>query len=610
LIATEPMRSHYCGDLRSDAIGAAVLLSGWVDRRRDHGGVIFIDLRDRSGTVQITVDPDLGAEAFALAEHLRAETVLQVQGRVRARPAESLNERLATGCIEVLAELLTLLNAPRRPLPFPVSVHDEENTREELRLRYRYLDLRRERMRRNLSLRHLTIQTARRFLDGEGFMEVETPVLTRSTPEGARDYLVPSRVCGGEWFALPQSPQLFKQLLMVGGVERYYQVARCFRDEDLRADRQPEFTQLDIETSFLSQEQILELHERLICSIWKAVKGIDLPLPLPRLSWHEAMERYGSDRPDTRYGLELVNVSDIVATMGFKVFSGAVAAGGAVKCIAIPDGNDLISNVRIKPGGDVFSEAQKAGAGGMAFIRVREGGEIDTIGAIKDNLSAEQRAELLARTQARPGTLLLFGAGDTATINKALDRVRQFLARELQLVPADSWNFLWVVDFPMFEFNAEENRLEALHHPFCAPNAADLGSDPTAWAERLPTARAQAYDLVLNGLELGGGSLRIHNSDLQRAVLQSIGLAEAEAEQQFGFLLEALELGAPPHGGIAFGLDRMVMLLAGEESIRDTIAFPKTQQARCLLTGAPAAVKPAQLEELHVASTWTEPEEK
>jgi aspartyl-tRNA synthetase len=604
------MRSHYCGDLRSDAIGAAVLLSGWVDRRRDHGGVIFIDLRDRSGTVQITVDPDLGAEAFALAEHLRAETVLQVQGRVRARPAESLNERLATGCIEVLAELLTLLNAPRRPLPFPVSVHDEENTREELRLRYRYLDLRRERMRRNLSLRHLTIQTARRFLDGEGFMEVETPVLTRSTPEGARDYLVPSRVCGGEWFALPQSPQLFKQLLMVGGVERYYQVARCFRDEDLRADRQPEFTQLDIETSFLSQEQILELHERLICSIWKAVKGIDLSLPLPRLSWHEAMERYGSDRPDTRYGLELVNVSDIVATMGFKVFSGAVAAGGAVKCIAIPDGNDLISNVRIKPGGDVFSEAQKAGAGGMAFIRVREGGEIDTIGAIKDNLSAEQRAELLARTQARPGTLLLFGAGDTATINKALDRVRQFLARELRLVPANSWNFLWVVDFPMFEFNAEENRLEALHHPFCAPNAADLGSDPTAWAERLPTARAQAYDLVLNGLELGGGSLRIHNSDLQRAVLQSIGLAEAEAEQQFGFLLEALELGAPPHGGIAFGLDRMVMLLAGEESIRDTIAFPKTQQARCLLTGAPAAVEPAQLEELHVASTWAEPEEK
>ena len=603
------MRSHSCGDLRTNAIGEVVLLSGWVDRRRDHGGVIFIDLRDRSGTVQITVDPDQGAEAFALAEHLRAETVLQVQGRVRARPAESLNERLATGSIEVLAEQLTVLNALRRPLPFPVSVHDEENTREELRLRYRYLDLRRERMRRNLSLRHLTIQTARRFLDGEGFMEVETPMLTRSTPEGARDYLVPSRVCGGEWFALPQSPQLFKQLLMVGGIERYYQVARCFRDEDLRADRQPEFTQLDIETSFLSQEQILELHERLICSIWKAVKGIDLPLPLPRLSWHEAMERYGCDRPDTRYGLELVNVSDIVATMGFKVFSGAVAAGGAVKCIAIPDGNDSISNVRIKPGGDVFSEAQKAGAGGLAFIRVREGGEIDTIGAIKDNLSAEQRAELLARTQAQPGTLLLFGAGDTATVNKALDRVRQFLARELQLVPANSWNFLWVVDFPMFEFNPEENRLQALHHPFCAPNAADLGNDPAAWAERLPKARAQAYDLVLNGLELGGGSLRIHNSQLQRAVLQSIGLAEAEAEQQFGFLLEALELGAPPHGGIAFGLDRMVMLLAGEESIRDTIAFPKTQQARCLLTGAPAAVKPAQLEELHVVSTWTEPEE-
>ncbi len=604
------MRSHGCGDLRHDAIGSVVQLSGWVDRRRDHGGVIFVDLRDRSGTVQITVDPDLGPEAFAVAEHLRNETVIQVGGTVRARPAESLNERLATGAIEVLATGITVLNAVRGNLPFPVSLHDEENTREELRLRHRYLDLRRERMNRNLRLRHSTIKAARHHLEEAGFIEVETPILTRSTPEGARDYLVPSRVCGGEWFALPQSPQLFKQLLMVGGIERYYQVARCFRDEDLRADRQPEFTQLDMEMSFMDQEQILALNENLIASIWKAVKGVELPRPFPRLSWHEAMERYGSDRPDTRYGMELVTVSDLVAGMGFKVFSGAVAAGGSVKVLPVPGGNEALSNVRIKPGGDVFSEAQAAGAGGLAFIRVRENGEIDTIGAIKDNLSEETKAELLKRTGAVPGTLLLFGAGDTATVNKALDRVRQFLARELGLVKPerenDSWNFLWVVDFPMFEFNAEENRLEALHHPFCAPNTSDLGSDPAAWAQTLPTARAQAYDLVLNGLELGGGSLRIHDSALQRQVLETIGLPLEEANRQFGFLMEALDMGAPPHGGIAFGVDRIVMLLAGEESIRDTIAFPKTQQARCLMTQAPADVSDKQLQDLHVASTWSE----
>ena len=606
------MRSNGCGDLRKQQIDDQVQLCGWVDRRRDHGGVIFIDLRDRSGTVQVTVDPDLGADAFAVAEHLRSESVLQVGGTVRARPEESRNERLATGDVEVLASSITVLNGVKGILPFPVSIHDEENTREELRLRHRYLDLRRKRMNDNLRLRAHTIQTARRFLEDEGFIEVETPVLTRSTPEGARDYILPSRVCGGEWFALPQSPQLFKQLLMVGGIERYYQVARCFRDEDLRADRQPEFTQLDMEMSFMDQDEILDLNERLICSIWKAVKGVELPRPFPRMTWQDAMERYGTDRPDTRYGMELTNVSDIVASMGFKVFSGAVKAGGSVKCIAVPGGNDAVSNVRIKPGGDVFSEAQQAGAGGLAFIRVREGGEIDTIGAIKDNLSEEQKQELLQRTGAEAGTLLLFGAGDTATVNKALDRVRQYLARELGLVPADrdndQWNFLWVVDFPMFEFNADENRLEALHHPFCAPNGNDLGSDPAAWADTLPSARAQAYDLVLNGLELGGGSLRIHDSALQRQVLQTIGLPEAEAKEQFGFLIEALDMGAPPHGGLAFGLDRMVMLLAGEESIRDTIAFPKTQQARCLMTAAPAGVSERQLEELHVTSTWVDPE--
>ena len=604
------MRSNGCGDLRKQHIDKQVQLCGWVDRRRDHGGVIFIDLRDRSGTVQITVDPDLGAEAFAVAEHLRSETVLQVNGKVRARPAESLNDKLATGAVEVLASGIKVLNSVKGNLPFPVSVHDEENTREELRLRHRYLDLRRKRMNDNLRLRAQTIQAARRFLEEQSFIEVETPVLTRSTPEGARDYVLPSRVCGGEWFALPQSPQLFKQLLMVGGIERYYQVARCFRDEDLRADRQPEFTQLDIEMSFMDQEEILELNESLICSIWKAVKGIELPRPFPRMTWHDAMERYGTDRPDTRYGMELVTVSDIVKDMGFKVFSGAVKSGGAVKVIAVPGGNDALSNVRIKPGGDVFSEAQAAGAGGLAFIRVREAGEIDTIGAIKDNLSEEQKQELLSRTGAQPGTLLLFGAGDTATVNKALDRVRQYLAKELGMVPADrdndQWNFLWVVDFPMFEFNSDENRFEALHHPFCAPNAEDLGNDPSEWAKTLPQARAQAYDLVLNGLELGGGSLRIHDSALQRQVLQTVGLPLEEAQEQFGFLMDALDVGAPPHGGLAFGVDRMVMLLAGEESIRDTIAFPKTQQARCLMTNAPGGVADKQLEELHVASTWVE----
>ena len=604
------MRSNGCGDLREKHIDQQVQLCGWVDRRRDHGGVIFIDLRDRSGTVQITVDPDLGAEAFAVAEHLRSETVLQVNGKVRARPAESLNDKLATGAVEVLASAITVLNSVKGNLPFPVSVHDEENTREELRLRHRYLDLRRKRMNDNLRLRARTIQAARRFLEDAGFIEVETPVLTRSTPEGARDYVLPSRVCGGEWFALPQSPQLFKQLLMVGGIERYYQVARCFRDEDLRADRQPEFTQLDIEMSFMDQEEILELNESLICTIWKEVKGIELPRPFPRMTWHDAMERFGTDRPDTRYGMELVTVSDIVRDMGFKVFSGAVKSGGSVKVIAVPGGNDALSNVRIKPGGDVFSEAQAAGAGGLAFIRVRDGGEIDTIGAIKDNLSDEQKQELLGRTGAQPGTLLLFGAGDTATVNKALDRVRQYLARELGMIKPDrendQWNFLWVVDFPMFEFNSDEDRYEALHHPFCAPNAGDLGDDPSQWAKTLPAARAQAYDLVLNGLELGGGSLRIHDSALQRQVLQTVGLPLEEAQEQFGFLMDALDVGAPPHGGLAFGIDRMVMLLAGEESIRDTIAFPKTQQARCLMTNAPGDVADKQLEELHVASTWVE----
>jgi aspartyl-tRNA synthetase len=596
------MRTHYCGQLRPEHIGKTVTLCGWVDRRRDHGGVIFLDLRDRSGISQIVSDPERTPDSYMLAGDLRNEYVVKVTGRVTQRPAESLNPKLPTGEVEIYADAIELLNAVRKPLPFQVSSAETEAVREELRLKYRYLDIRRERMGRNLRLRHTVIKAIRRFLEDEqSFLEVETPVLTRSTPEGARDYLVPSRVNPGEWFALPQSPQLFKQLLMVAGCDRYYQIAHCFRDEDLRADRQPEFTQLDMEMSFMTQDQILELNEALVAHIFKAVKGVDLPRPFPRLTYAEAMARYGTDKPDTRYGLELVEVSDLVKDSGFKVFSGAIATGGVVKVLPIPGGNDTISNVRIKPGGDIFKEATEAGAKGLAYIRVRDRGEIDTIGAIKDNLTEEQKAELLRRTGAEPGHLLLFGAGDTATVNKTLDRLRQFMARELDLINESLIHLLWVVEFPMFEWNADEKRLEALHHPFTAPYPAD--------AHDLKTARAQAYDLVFNGFEVGGGSLRIYQPEVQSQVFDTIGLSPEEAYDKFGFLLEAFEYGTPPHGGIAYGIDRLVMLLAGEESIRDTIAFPKTQQARCLLTNAPSTVDDAQLKELYVKSTYV-PKEK
>ncbi len=592
------MRTHHCGTIRTEQIGETITLCGWIDRRRDLGGVIFLHLRDRSGSVQVVSDPVRTPDSYHLAETLRSEYVVKITGKVYRRPEESLNSRIPTGEIEVYAEQVEVLNRVHKQLPFQVSASEDESVvREDLRLKYRYLDLRRERMSANLQLRHQVIKTIRRFLEDKfNFIEIETPILTRSTPEGARDFILPSRVNLGEWFALPQSPQLFKQLLMVSGFDRYYQVARCFRDEDLRADRQPEFTQLDMEMSFMDQKEIMQLNEELVCQIFKEIKSVDIPLPFPRITYAEAMDQYGCDKPDTRFDLKLVNVSDLFKDSQFKVFSGAIMNGGIVKILPIPGGNQTISNVRIKPGGNLFKEATEAGAKGLAYIRVLEDNEIDTIGAIKDSLSAESKQQLLTITGAKPGDLLLFGAGDAAMVNKTLDRLRLVIGRALGLIDDNQVNLLWVTDFPMFEWNADEKRLEALHHPFTAPHPDDIND--------LTTARAQAYDLVYNGTEVGGGSVRIHQREIQEQVFTAIGLSTAEANDKFGFLLEAFDYGTPPHGGIAYGIDRLVMLLAGEDSIRDVIAFPKTQQARCLLTNAPAGVDAKQLKDLEVISTY------
>ena len=598
------MRNKICEELNNTDIGKLVNLCGWVDRRRDHGGVIFIDLRDHSGFLQITINPDDGADLFKQAETLRNETVIMVSGIINERPKDSINTNLSTGELELKVKDLQILNQIKNNLPFPVSIHDYENTKEELRLKYRYLDLRRGKLLENLKTRHKIIKVAREFLDNFGFTEVETPLLTKSTPEGARDFLVPARLSNGEFFALPQSPQLFKQLLMVGGLDKYYQIAKCFRDEDLRADRQPEFTQLDIEMSFISEEEIISFNESLIKKIWKEVLNINFNNAFPRMTWQAAMDNYGTDRPDTRYQMLLKDLGEVLGDIGFNIFTKAIKSGGYIKSITVKGGNLSISNVRIKPGGDIFQVAQDAGAGGLAFIRVK-GDELETIGAIKNNLSEEHIADILKITEAKDGDLILLGAGDKQIVNQSLDRVRQYIAKDLNLIDKSKWNFLWVTDFPMFERNEEENRYEALHHPFCSPKNIK-SKDSENLKKEIESSTANAYDLVLNGLELGGGSLRIHEANLQREVLKTVGLTDKEIDEKFGFLIEALEMGAPPHGGIAFGLDRITMLIIGADSIRETIAFPKNQQAKCLLTNAPSNVSESQLKELDIEITIDE----
>jgi aspartyl-tRNA synthetase len=572
-----------------------VVLKGWVQKRRDLGGLIFIDLRDRTGIVQVVFSPEVSPEALAVAEKVRNEYVLSIEGTVVAREEGTVNPNLPTGKIEIQAERIMVINEAKTP---PFVIADQTDVAEEVRLKYRYLDLRRPVMFRTLQLRHRVTKAIRDFLDNEGFLEVETPILTKSTPEGARDYLVPSRVHPGEFYALPQSPQIFKQLLMVAGFERYYQIARCFRDEDLRADRQPEFTQIDIETSFMSQEEIMDLTERMMAHVVKTAKGIDVSLPFPRMSYDEAMSRYGSDKPDTRFGLELVDVSEIVKNSSFKVFAGAVANGGQVKAINVKGAADRYSRKDI----DALAEfVARYGAKGLAWLKVEEDG---LKGPIVKFFTEEEQAGLTKTLEAEKGDLLLFVADQKAVVADALGALRLKLGKDLNLIDETKLHFLWITDWPLLEYDEEEGRYYAAHHPFTMPAREDLPKLET----NPEKVRAQAYDLVLNGYELGGGSMRIFEREVQEKMFRALGFTEEEARAQFGFLLEAFEYGTPPHGGIALGLDRLVMLLAGRSNLRDTIAFPKTASASCLLTEAPSPVSKQQLEELHLAVQWEKEE--
>ncbi|NMA52437.1 MAG: aspartate--tRNA ligase [Peptococcaceae bacterium] len=579
-------RSHYCGSLRSEHAGQKVVLTGWVQRRRDHGGLLFIDLRDRTGLVQIVFSPDLFREAFEKAETVSNEYVLALEGSVRLRPEGTANPNLATGEIEVLANRLLILNRAKTP---PFYIEDGIEVDENLRLRYRYLDLRRPEMQRALILRHQAAKSVREYLEGNGFLEIETPVLNRSTPEGARDYLVPSRLNPGKFFALPQSPQQFKQMLMVAGFDRYYQIVKCFRDEDLRADRQPEFTQIDIEMSFIDVPEIMELMEGLIVKLCKDTINLNISQPFPRLSYLEAMDRFGTDKPDTRFGLELKDISDIVDGCGFKVFASAVASGGQVKGINA-SGCGTFSRKEID---DLTAYAAIYKAKGLAYIVVTEDG---VKSAIAKFFTDKEMADIVDRLEGKPGDLLLFVADKPNVVADALGALRVHLAEKLGLIPQKQYNFVWIYDFPLLEYDEEEKRYVAKHHPFTSPREEDL-----ALLESNPAqVRAKAYDLVLNGVEVGGGSIRIHRRDIQERMFAAIGIGAQEAMDKFGFLLEAFEYGTPPHGGIAFGFDRLVMLLSGKKSIREVIAFPKTQSAADLMTQAPGYVSDQQLKELNL----------
>ena len=585
------MRTHYCGQLNVSNLGQTVTLCGWAHRRRDHGGVIFIDLRDREGLAQVVCDPDR-ADMFKVAESVRNEYVLKVTGRVRRRPEGTDNKNIPSGEIEILCHEIEVLNVSVTP-PFQL---DDENLSENVRLTHRVIDLRRPQMQHNLMLRYKTARAFRRFLDDKGFIDIETPMLTKSTPEGARDYLVPSRVHAGEFFALPQSPQLFKQLLMVAGFDRYYQITKCFRDEDLRADRQPEFTQVDIETSFLTEEQIMELMEEMIRAVFKEVLNVALPNPFPRMTYAEAMGRFGSDKPDMRVTLEITEVTDAVKDVAFKVFAGvANSENGRVAALRVPDGGTFSR-------GEIDEYTKFVGiygAKGLAYIKVNDVTQLNETGLqspIVKNLNEAALKTIIQRTGAQNGDIIFFGADKAKIVNDALGALRSKIGHEKGYTNGKAWEPLWVVDFPMFEYDDEAKRWNACHHPFTAPkdeHLALLESDPGK-------CLAKAYDLALNGSEIGGGSVRIHKEDVQSKVFRALNIGAEEAQLKFGFLLDALQYGAPPHGGLAFGLDRIVTMMTGSESIRDVIAFPKTQRAQCLLTQAPSPVDEKQLRELHI----------